>query len=250
MVRRAPPRALPPEPAHRAPSRRRAGRPVADRHRGLLRGAQGRAAAAGARRQVGLGHRAAPRRLAEPGHHPDRPSRPAARGRQGQPDRHVERRRGRALHGDGAAARAPAGRPRLPVDRLLAVHGAGERGRRRPRRTLGRQRQDRVRPARRTAGRGRERRGRQARERPPARPAGRRVDGRRRRLRARLDRPAQVPRHLPTGRPRRAPRTGIEEAAPRLLLHGARRRAGRADHRRAVAGPRSTGRAQPTDRCA
>ena len=36
------------------------------------------------------------------------------------------------------------------VDRLLAVHGAGGRGRRRPRRTLGRQRQDRVRPARRT----------------------------------------------------------------------------------------------------
>ena len=49
------------------------------------------------------------------------------------------------------------------VDRLLAVHGAGERGRRRPRRTLGRQRQDRVRPARRSRGGGRERRGRQAR---------------------------------------------------------------------------------------
>ena len=42
----------------------------------------------------------------------------------------------------------PLTRTRLPVDRLLAVHPPGRAGRGRPRRPLGRQRQDRVRPAR------------------------------------------------------------------------------------------------------
>ena len=53
-------------------------------------------------------------------------------GHQDQPDRHVDRRGRRALQGDGAAARAPAGRARLPVDRLLAVHPAGRRRARTP----------------------------------------------------------------------------------------------------------------------
>ena len=54
----------------------RAGRrrgPLADRHRRLLRGAQGRADAAGARRQDGVGQRPAPGRLADPGDDADRP---------------------------------------------------------------------------------------------------------------------------------------------------------------------------------
>ena len=42
----------------------------------------------------------------------------------------------------------PALRPGLPVDRLLALHAAGGRGRGRARGSLGRARQDRVRPAR------------------------------------------------------------------------------------------------------
>ena len=63
----------------------------------------------------------------------DRARRPAARGHQDQPDRHVDRRGRRALQGDGAAARAPARRARLPVDRLLAVHPPGRAGRGRPR---------------------------------------------------------------------------------------------------------------------
>ena len=90
----------------------------------------------------------------------------------------------------------------------------------------------------------RERRGRQARERPPARPPGHRARRPTPTRSSTTDRAAQVPRHLPAGRPRRPPRAGVEEAAPRLLVHGARRRAGRADQRRAVAGPRPAGRAR------
>ena len=56
-----------------------------------------------------------------------RARRPAPPGDQDQPPRHVDRRRRRPLQGDGAAARAPAGRPGLPVDRLLAVHPSGRR---------------------------------------------------------------------------------------------------------------------------
>ena len=69
MVRRAPAPRVRPQPAHAAPPRGRRPRPVDDRHRRLLPGPQGRADAAGARRQDGVGQRAAPGRLAEPGHH-------------------------------------------------------------------------------------------------------------------------------------------------------------------------------------
>ena len=52
-----------------------------------------------------------------------------------------------ALRGDGTAAGAPARRPRLPVDRLLAVHPPGRRRRGPASGQVGRERQDRVRLA-------------------------------------------------------------------------------------------------------
>ena len=59
--------------------------------------------------------------------------------------------------------------------------------------------------------------------------------------------PAQVPRHLPAGRPRRASGAGVAEAAARLLLHGPYRRARRRADGRAVARPRSPRRAGRRD---
>ena len=69
------------------------------------------------------------------------------------------------------------------------------------------------------------------------------VAQRRRTVQRRQPGAAQVPRHLPAGRPRRPPRAGLAEAAARLLVHGPRLGARRAAHARAVAGPRPTGRA-------
>ena len=50
------------------------------------------------------------------------------RPREGEPDRDLDRRRRRRLRGRPRPARAPAARPGLPVDRLLAVHQAGGDG--------------------------------------------------------------------------------------------------------------------------
>ena len=103
----------------------------------LLRGPQGRAAQPGARRSVRLGHRPAPGRFTVASHHPDRARRPAQGCREDQPARRLERRRRRRLRGCQRPAGAPARRPRIPVDRLLAVHPPGRRRRRRPRGALG-----------------------------------------------------------------------------------------------------------------
>ena len=46
---------------------------------------------------------------------------------QDQPDRHLERRGRRHVHGDARPAGPSADRSRLPIDRLLAVHTTGDR---------------------------------------------------------------------------------------------------------------------------
>ena len=65
---------------------------------------------------------------------------------EGQPDRDVVRQRRRRLREGPRPAGAPAHRAGLRLHRLLALHPSRRRRRGRPRRTLGRSRQDRVRP--------------------------------------------------------------------------------------------------------
>ena len=81
------------------------------------------------------------------GERADRVVRHRSRHREGQPDRAVDRLRRRALHEGARAPGAPAARPRVPVDRLLALHPAGFRRRRPAGGPVGGQRQARVRPA-------------------------------------------------------------------------------------------------------
>ena len=68
-----------------------------------------------------------PGRLAEPGHHAGGARRSAAGRHQDQPDRHLERRGRRHVHGDARPAGPSADRSRLPIDRLLAVHTTRDR---------------------------------------------------------------------------------------------------------------------------
>ena len=138
-----------PQPARRRTPPDAVRRPVADRHRRLLRRPQGRADAAGARRQDGVGQRPAPRRLAVP--------------RDRRPIVHVDLLRDITKINPIATwtdedvdhykamellPEHPLTDRGLRLDRLLAVHPAGRAGRGRPRRALGRLRQDRVRAAR------------------------------------------------------------------------------------------------------
>ena len=146
-------------------------------------------------------------------HHADRPPRPAARRHQGQPHRHVDRRGRRALHGDGAAARAPVDVDGLPVDRLLAVHPSGRAGRGRPQPAAG------PAPARPSAAFTVDARRRRSRSADGVEDVKRQsgflrgtlaeeLAGRRRRVRRTTAGAAQVPRHLPAGRPRRRAASG------------------------------------------
>ena len=91
-----------------------------------------------------------PGRLAEPRHDASGARRPAPGGHQDQPDRYVDRRGRRHVHGDARAAGPSVDRPRLPVDRLLAVHATCH-CRRSAGRKVGGNGQDRVRVARRRA---------------------------------------------------------------------------------------------------
>src|SRR5205814_2195730 len=70
-----------------------------------------------------------------------RRARRAARDLEVQPTRRVDGQGRLELHREARAALQPAARPGLRVDRLRAVHAAGQR----PRRALGRDRQGRVR---------------------------------------------------------------------------------------------------------
>ena len=112
-------------PAHRAPPPRRRARSVADRSRRVLPDAQGRAARARARRQGGVGHRRAAHRHRFAADDADRPRGPAAWSDQDQPDRQLDERRHRLAPRAVRPPRASARRPRLLVDRLLAVHPPG-----------------------------------------------------------------------------------------------------------------------------
>ena len=94
-------------------------------------------------RPAGLDVRGAAGRSAVACPHADRAARRRARHREGQPVAGVDRRRHRDLQARPRPARAPVGRPGLPLDRLLAVHPAGGAGRGPPLGTLGR---DRARP--------------------------------------------------------------------------------------------------------
>lgn len=99
--------------------------------------AQGGAAQPGAARQKRLGHRAAAQRWAVSGRCPGRGERRRPQRDEDQPDRRLDRRRRGRLRGGQRPAGAPAGRPGLCLDRLLALHGAGRRGRRRAGRWAG-----------------------------------------------------------------------------------------------------------------
>ena len=133
MVRRAPARGVGLNLRIVAPAPDAVARPVADRHRRLLpRPARSsRCSGRWTARRRGSAACAGPTPRAARDD-ADRPRRPAARRHEDQPHRHVDRRGRRALQGDGAAARAPADRSRLPLDRLLAVHPSGRRRARTP----------------------------------------------------------------------------------------------------------------------
>ena len=200
--RRRPPRAGP-RGRRQAPSST-SGRPTPT----ACCGAQGRAARAGAGRQDGVGDRAAPGRLRRAGDHADRPRRPAARRDQDQPaspwsDAEVEHYAAIELlpahpltdrgYPRSAAGRAPAGRegddlgpdagpaaPRPSAAALRAAPGGPPMSVEDVKRASGFLRGELAERARRGADR-----------------FERRQHG-----------AAQVPRHLPAGRPRRPARAG------------------------------------------
>ena len=100
----------------------------------------------GARGQGRVDERAATRRERGPCGDPAGVLRRESRPREGEPHRDLVRQRRRRVREGPRPAGPPAHRARLRLHRLLAVHASRRRGRGGPRRTLGRTRQDRVRP--------------------------------------------------------------------------------------------------------
>src|SRR5690606_17737784 len=114
----------------------------------VLPAAQSAAAGTGSDGLSGVGDRAAPRGVADPGAHPGgRLGREAAEG-EDLADRPLDPGRRGRLRRRTRGAHQPAAHRRLRLRGLRALHPPGAGGRGRPRRTLGGPRQDRVRAAR------------------------------------------------------------------------------------------------------
>ncbi len=179
-----------------------------------------------ARRQGGVGHRRAAHRHRFAADDADRPRGSVAWGDEDQPHRQLDLRRHRLAPSCGSTS------PSIPSPTADTCPSAAGRAPDRPTTTT---------PVR-DAGRARrrpnvvficpsppcswrsadERRGDQAEEPPSPRRAAQRAGRRRRLVQRGRTGAAQVPRHLPAGRPRRPPRADVAEVAARLFMHGSR----------------------------